>query len=295
MFGAVLVPLDGSTEAEAALPLAREIARRDCAQLVLLRVTSSEPTRQMLSQARNYLDTLVELSDGETARAVVRHGSPAQEIVALAGRLEDPLVVLATAARRGIERLVFGSVAEEVVRHAGVPVLLLRAGTQSPTELPRIARIAVPLDGSRHAEEALPTAVTVARLFDAELWLVRVAGRVDDMPMRMENDAFAPGQLRPGLTSDAAAYLAGVAGRLQRGGVRVHTRTLGGDPVEELLAYEHNSQTDLVVIATHARSGLDRALLGSVAQRLVKEGAAPVLLVRYAGAAAPSDAPGLKP
>jgi nucleotide-binding universal stress UspA family protein len=283
MFGTVLVPLDGSTSAEMALPLAREIARRGCAQLVLLRVTGSDPPREVTDQARHYLDTLVELLNGETARAFVRHGNPAQEIVALAGRLDAPLVVLTTAVRRGIERLLFGSVADQVVRHAGVPVLLLRA--DMPETLPAIARIAVPLDGSRRAEEALPTAATLARLFDATLWLVRVVGRAPDAspqaePAAMDTDVVAGSPARPQYTS-AAAYLAGVAEHLQRSGVRVHTHTLGGNPTRELLAYERRAQIDLVVMATHGRSGIDRALFGSIAERLVKDGDAPALLLRY--------------
>lgn len=138
MFKKILVPLDGSSLAEAILPQVTELAKTLDAELVVLRVAfahvfpGADPTEeevQVIRKAEEYVAGIAgKLADeGVSVKTAVRYGRPASEIL---GHIVDnklDLVAMSTHGRSGLSRLVMGSVAEEVVRNAGVPVLLVRA------------------------------------------------------------------------------------------------------------------------------------------------------------------------
>jgi nucleotide-binding universal stress UspA family protein len=153
----VVVPLDGSTVAEAILPFLLEIAGPLDMDLVLLRVieplppTVLEGARQaamedvegQTAQAEAYLAPIAEnlRSRGVRARTTVRRGEPAPEIVEGAREVGADLIAMTTHGRSGLGRLVFGSVAEAVLRHADVPVFLMRQADRQGAA--RAARAAV--------------------------------------------------------------------------------------------------------------------------------------------------------
>ena len=167
MIGSVIVPLDGSALTAEALPLARLIAERAGTPLVVLQVVPPDTPAVAQQAARAALPTP---AGSPNAQVRIRVGDPAEQIVATAAELPDPLIVMTTHGRSGLGRWVFGSVAARVVHDAGVPVLLRRAGVAPAT----IRNILVPLDGSAQAEAALPAALDLAALFNARLHLVRV-------------------------------------------------------------------------------------------------------------------------
>jgi len=149
MYRHILVPLDGSDLAEAALPHAAAVARRFGATLALLQVVTTLPTTAAIDMgatgaadaamsvealeaseqaAHEYLDQVArrqELGDIQMQTTVVR-GRPAREIVRLAQGEGVDLIVMSTHGRSGLGRLVFGSVADQVLRESGIPILLVR-------------------------------------------------------------------------------------------------------------------------------------------------------------------------
>ncbi|MFI5338846.1 MAG: universal stress protein [Candidatus Methylomirabilales bacterium] len=138
MFRKILVPLDGSALAEAILPRATELAKDLGAELLLLRVAMAhvfpgvDPTEEevrVVREAEEYVEALADklAEKGARIRTAVRYGTAAAEIIAHIAANEVDLVAMSTHGRSGLSRLVMGSVAEEVVRNAGVPVLLSRA------------------------------------------------------------------------------------------------------------------------------------------------------------------------
>jgi nucleotide-binding universal stress UspA family protein len=138
MYKRILVPLDGSETGEAILPFATKIAGPLDAELILLHViaeTNSELVLVARAQAEKYLDTLTaSLADeGIRVRPELRDGSgsAADAILAAAGALDAGLIAMATRGRTGLNRLLFGSVAEAVLREAPVPVLLVRTAVQA--------------------------------------------------------------------------------------------------------------------------------------------------------------------
>ena len=138
MFRRILVPLDGSALAEAVLPRVTELAKSLGAEVLLLRVAIAhvfpgvDPTEEevrVVRGAEEYVEAMAgKLAEkGIPVRAAVRYGKPAAEIIEHIAANEVDLVAMSTHGRSGLSRLVMGSVAEEVVRNAEVPVLLWRA------------------------------------------------------------------------------------------------------------------------------------------------------------------------
>ena len=138
MFKRILVPLDGSSLAEAILPQVQELAKTLGAELFLVRAVAAhvfpgvDPTEQevdVVQKAEAYVAEVAErLHDaGIPVHTAVRYGEAAEEILDHIGVNAVDLVAMSTHGRSGLSRLVLGSVAEQVVRHATVPVLLMRA------------------------------------------------------------------------------------------------------------------------------------------------------------------------
>ncbi len=144
-------------------------------------------------------------------------------------------------------------------------------------------RILVPLDGSELAERALPYARQLAAERCSELVLLRVVNCVD-LTSSQAFAGFLPAEVFDAAIEDehqsAAQYLARLAGELQREGLAVRWLVRTGDAAGEIVEYSKEAGIDLVVMSTHGRSGLSRWVYGSVADRVLRGGTLPVLLVR---------------
>jgi len=189
MLNNILVPLDGSSLAEAALPYAEAIARRTGASLTLVRNAQHRSllgdlayldVQQTIEQAEDYLASLADrlTARGFTVQTGVPFGGTAADWILdeIALRHAD-MVVMATHDRVGPDRWVRGSVAESVVHRSTIPVMLVRAGDSESLaarfgERPPV--LVVPLDGSELAEAALPFARGLAQILAAEVKLVGV-------------------------------------------------------------------------------------------------------------------------
>lgn len=283
MIRSVVVPLDGSELAEAALPYGRALSERFGAKLYLVRVVDIDAPAEIAAEARDYLARVARQLGGETD-ITVRYGDPAAEIIDFVLELDDPAIAMTTHGRSGIGRWLFGSVADRVVRGAGAPVLLIRSSM--PQREPGVVRsILVPVDGSALPEAAIPYASELARRFDATIHLVRVAETPEiysllSVPAGAPTSADVLNQLAQQLVEAATSYVQELGERLRGEGLRVETHVLEGIAPEQLLAFERERQPDLVVMATHGRSGFSRVVFGSVAERLLREGTVPLLLIR---------------
>lgn len=275
----VLVPLDGSDLARAALiPARRLLLGASDPTLTLLEVVeTAEPAHleRLKNQALLRLRGEIELERERTQRLhkrmhadmraprishLVEHGRAGEQILGLAGRLGVDTVAMTTHGRSGMGRLVRGSVAEEVLRATPVPLLVC---TQCATRLAGpgdpFLRLLVPLDGSILAYQALPLAATISARTGAEVVLLRVG------------DEQTGGE---GCLEHAAERLAG-------DGVRQVVRDLtGGEPAAAILEAIERHRVDLAVMTTHGRSGLDRLRLGSVAEQVLRRSPCPVLIRR---------------
>lgn len=311
----ILVPVKRSRVAEAALTPALALARRLDAKLVIVSVVEPLPGPRAAPELASTwgevdaLSTVREVSEAIRAQGVRAHGtalvgaSPAEAILAAAGEVDADLVVMATHGRTGVARLVAGSVAEGVMRHSAVPVLLVRPrfGAQDERTGTRTNRgplcelhggtdagpwhLLVALDGSRAAEASLPQAAALARALGASLGLVRVVPGSPGVP---ETEREPVGAVR-----EAERYLRRVAIQLQAAGMEPDAVQFGvrrGSVAQALLDEAASRGACMLVLATHARSGLARVVRGSVAAAVVARATLPVLLVRIANAAAQTPA-----
>ncbi|HEY1013009.1 MAG TPA: universal stress protein [Herpetosiphonaceae bacterium] len=308
----ILVPLDGSTLAETAISHAIVLARTTGGALHLLRTVVPLTSIAMLAQpmlttadlerwsaaehtaARAYL-ALVATQLSTTGLAVattVVEGDPAATILALAAATPAIReIVVASPGRRSMEQWLFGSVAEKVVHAATVPVLVVpvQAHNEAPemarARLPldrdhRYATILVPLDGSAFAEQALEPARQLAQRCDAHVVLVSVIPVLDDLSFVASGIIPVWARVNQHLQPAAAAYLATIAQRLAPHCGPVRTRSFDGPPATMITAAAAEERADLIVMATHGRSGLSRLWLGSVATRVLQHTDRPVLLIR---------------
>jgi nucleotide-binding universal stress UspA family protein len=139
------------------------------------------------------------------------------------------------------------------------------------------SRILVPLDGSRLAEAILSDVLELAAQHRSEVVLLRVA-----MAHGLPGVELTEAQVRA--VEEAERYLAGMEPGLADRGVRVSSVVRYGRASEEILDHARTSGIDLIAMSTHGRSGIGRVLLGSVAERVVREAPVPVFLRRAAGA-----------
>lgn len=290
----VMVPLDGSAFAEAALPLGALIARRSGSSLRLALVhgtfaagSDEAAAAQVALQdhERDYLRATASRVDPGGAlvpEVDLLAGTPGPALAAAVGALRVDLVVMATHGRGALSRAWLGSVADYLVRHLHVPMLLVRPG-ESPQIYAgtRLERVLVPLDTSSTSEEALGPALAVMDP-GATLTLVHVVEPVlgtaePSLPFPMPMDPKLLGELR----SLAQARLDRVAEGLRARGVTVVTRVLTGvGPAAVLLDEAGSAPYDLIAMTTHGQGGLRRLLLGSVADKVVRAAPCPVLVVR---------------
>jgi len=295
----LLVSLDGSGLAEAALPYAEAIAQALGGTLHLFAVAEREPggifvldqeIRDQLERTRrqelsDYLATLVRGSRerGVYATTEIVAGDPAGEILAAADRIAASMIVMATHGRGGLQRSFLGSVADKVMRTASHPTLLISPGehhlAQQEIQPISLRRIAVPLDGSPLAEAALGLAGTLAAATGAQVLLVRVQSLPLTSTMAYP---YIPdlGAVEAGLERDTLQYLEGIRSRLPDG-ITTEIAVLRGERAVALAECLREKAVDLVVMTTHGYGGAQRLLVGSTADRLVRL-EFPVLLIRAA-------------
>jgi nucleotide-binding universal stress UspA family protein len=216
--------------------------------------------------------------EGEAATGIAEHA------------LADPpeLIVMSTHGRSGPSRLFLGSVADRLVRELHCPFILVRPSTPpAEVELPAAARVLVPLDGSPLAESVLDE---VERLFSpglATLHLVRAVDPVAAFPMGapMPLPPMEP-ELVEVRRAAAREYLEGTAWKLRRAGWRVEYKVVTEwRPATAVLSYAEAHECDLIAIATRGRGGAQRLFLGSVADKVIRGAATPVLVVNPAAGA----------
>jgi nucleotide-binding universal stress UspA family protein len=301
--GRIMVPLDGSPLAERALPLGLELAARARAnlRLVLVHQTPPAPVDRAAARLARQVDLSVRRAERDylrqlqarlapsapkgRIRGVTLTGPVPETLAKYVAELGVDLVVMATHGRGGFQRAWLGSVADRLVRTLEIPVLLVRAGDEAPAQPPRGGLLLVPLDGSPLAEDALGPAVALARLLDADVQLVQVV-----RPAMLPTDAsyHLPSTYDEATTAifrrEAQDYLDDMAEQVHSAGARASGRAvLGWSAAETLLELSRSKPVGLIAIATHGRSGLRRAALGSVADKLVRGAPVPVLVSRPRG------------
>jgi nucleotide-binding universal stress UspA family protein len=195
------------------------------------------------------------------------------------------LIIMTTHGRGPWSRFWLGSVAEELVRQATTPILFVRPQTTAPdlTSQPVLRHILIPLGGSALAEQVLESAVAVGSVMQADYTLLRIYGPLVDTGLNLWSYAKAGGSEPSAeqLRVKAQDYLSRVEGRLKGQGVNVQTQViLDQHPASAILDAAQSLAVDLIALETHGRRGLPHLVLGSVADKVLRAAAIPLLIHR---------------
>lgn len=296
MFRKIIIPLDGTPLTQQVLPYVQQITIPEQSEIVLVcnLAESSTPSladvdrstdtssEQLYGPIHSYLnqrrDELIQL--GYRARVQVAKDGTVTEIIRIATEIGADLIAMTTHGRSQIGRWMLGSVASQVLHNALQPVLLVRAGIALPIQ-ERIRQILVPLDGSALSEQALPVAQMIASEFAVQILLTQVVssfGGVEGIRPPVTEEAAAFDTI--GLISAAETYLQRHQTKLHLGNVTCDWQVLVGEAASSIVTASEAARSDLIVMATHARMGLERYLHGSVAGRVLQRSTCPLLLVK---------------
>jgi nucleotide-binding universal stress UspA family protein len=297
----ILVPLDGSTFAEHALPTALMLARRAGAQLHLVQVHEIAASvvypdglpvyDQRWDGAQRaledeYLRSVASrcMERGVSPRTELLDGSVSSAVASYAAEVGIDLIVMTTHGRGGISRAWVGSVADALVRRGAAPVLLMRPHTDIVDWLssPGWGHVLIPLDGSPLSEGIIEPAVELGQLMSARYTLMRV---VLPLPFAVTGQLEAPAIfVRQGVaesTTHAEAYLDELANRMRARGLDVAAVVVVHSiPALAILENAVAHGCDSLALATHGRGGWSRIALGSVADKVMRGTQLPMLLYR---------------
>lgn len=288
----ILVPIDGSPFSERALTLAVPLAQQHDASLVLMLALPLPPRvedapaspvrdlsgeRDVREQLRNQLERVarrVATRDGVTTATQFREGPVLDEIDAAIADVSAAMVVMATHGRGGVSRLWLGSVTDALLRRCPVPVLVTRTArkwTLTTATEPFFPRVLVALDGSALAEAALEHAIDLLGESTGEFVLVRV----EDAPIAAVSSTW----ISEATLRVHEGYLEPLAERFRTPQRTIRTRAVvDHDPARAILDLATEEHAFAIALATHGRTGVRRAVIGSVADKVIRGSSVPVLV-----------------
>lgn len=308
MFRLIQVPLDGSSFAEHALPLAVGLAQRDRATLQVVRVyvpiadaylyrhgpSLANLDRELMDHACDSLDAIVTSiaeSTGFRATPVPLRGPVAETIVQHASTSGADLLIMTTQGRGPLTRFWFGSVADSLVRKTSIPILFVRPQEEMPdfSQQPAVRHVLIALDGSQLAEQALEPAMSLGNAGEGEYTLLRVVPAIIPAAYDSTSGRVNVGlrtswhqqlnDLKRQLEGEAQDYLEQLAERLRAKSLNVHTRVMSHEqPATAILDTASSLSTDAIALTTRGQGGLNRLLLGSVADKVLRGATMPVLI-----------------
>jgi nucleotide-binding universal stress UspA family protein len=292
MLKMILLPLDGSPLAERALPYAAALARRAGHRVVLVEAVQANPLPGVDAS-----DARVEVAGraGNTLRGAARrlaamavtaephtyYADPVHAILHAADRQAADVIVMSTHGRGGFGRMLYGSVADQVLRHASVPVLLVPSIVEHAWPSDRPLRLLIPLDGSTLAEDALQSAELLAEVLESRSTLLRVV-EPPSQPLHGDGCAYLPFDQDAEL-ADARRYLQDQVGRLRERGRQAEATVAVGPSARVIAEIARGQEADVIVMTTHGHGGLSRLILGSVATSVLRRTTVPLLLARPSG------------
>jgi nucleotide-binding universal stress UspA family protein len=290
----ILHPTDFSEPAWRAFNLAGSLAHVQGARLIVLHVADplTDPAHPLvgglpLDKQRQLLEQLRLEVHGVPVERRLASGGPAAEILKTARETGCDLIVMGTHGRTGLGRLFMGSVAEQVVRQAPCPVVTVKSAPREPAPEAEgaseaaaqppaapIRTVLHPTDFSEPCAEAFRVACALARDQSARLIVVHVAVGPPVAPVNQP--------LPPPLPEDPRAKLEELLRQSQASapGLQADYRVEQGHAATCIVGAAQETQCDLIVMGTHGRTGFGRALMGSVAEQVLRTAPCPVVTVR---------------
>jgi nucleotide-binding universal stress UspA family protein len=294
VFKRILLPLDGSELSEMALPYGEELASKLGSELVLYHVNEREPSQHM---HKLYLDRLADLvrhnlneksprSNEIKVTTIVETGEAKASICNLVDSNNVDLIVMSAVSVSGFKvGKMLGSVTDHVCQLVPIPVFLIRPQTPrlAGNNTPLLNKMMITLDGSDLSKMALPVGEELAKSLKMKITLFRMANMV-----RFYDDGIGTGEyayidyakINQAEKDRVTAKLAEVEKEVKSQGFDVNSIVISSyDAASEIIEASKKNNIDLVVMSTHGQSGLGRWVFGSVAEKVLRHGETPLLLV----------------
>lgn len=296
MFNHILVPLDGSKLAEAALTVAAGLSEKLRAKVTLLHAIEKDAPEEVHGQrhlrtkeeAREYLESVARKAfpigsaiDFHVHTAEV--DNVAESIIDHALELGYDLVVMCTHGRGKALHMILGSIAEKIISKGRLPVCVTRPTEGGASPSFSCSSVLAPLDGDPDHEYALEGATAMSRACRALLHLAMVVPGLSDL----SGERAAASRFLPGATSrmldmsvqEGAEYLEIKAKALRAEDIEVKTHVLRGDPAATIAIAARELKAGLVILGTHGKSGMEAFWAGSVAHKVSSQSTVPLLLI----------------
>lgn len=290
----ILVPRDYSECSEQALTYALDLSLRTGAAIhtvfaEVLHAETKQPPPDTRREREELLERLRALNTSQTfikdpveieiSSVVVRDIAPAPAILSYSDEHDIDMIVMGTHGRRGLRRLLLGSVTEEVVRLSTCPVYTIRC-REDQEELHIPARVLlVPVDFSSRSMEALRHAKELALLYDAEIVLLHI---IEDRlhPAFYNMGVFSVYDVQPDIEEKARLHIKEFNEKAGLPEVRVSYEVRPGHAADGIIRYAKEHNVDQIIMATHGLTGLEHFLIGSVAEKVVRGAPCPVLTIK---------------
>jgi nucleotide-binding universal stress UspA family protein len=285
MYRKLLVGYDDSPASRAALLEAAHWVKKHGGELVLLHAAffdteefgiAPEQLEKRIRLGRELCAAAVAsvaADPGVPARSIVCEGEPPEVLLDTADAVGADLVVLGTYGRRGLRRMLMGSVTAQVIAHSPIDVLVVKRPCQECRGAYR--SLLVPFDGSTFSRAALARACELAPTDGARITALYVTPRYEEMVGFLRTDGISAR-----LAEEAEKIVAAAAALGAERGTKVATALADGPPAERIVEAVKTDGFDLVVIGSHGHRGVERALLGSTAERVILNAPCPVLVVK---------------
>ncbi|SFR66080.1 Nucleotide-binding universal stress protein, UspA family [Halogeometricum rufum] len=290
MYDTILIPTDGSEHAVRAAEHGRYLARLFDATVHVVNVADVQAAagvfgaggvdEEFMSRLDAKGEEAIEavedaLADADSVETAIVRGDPREAILEYAEKHDVELLAMGTHGRTGLSRYITGSVTEHVVRTAEVPVLTVRATDRSEV-VDGYDEILVPTDGSEPASAAVEHAIAIAQKAGARVHAVNVVdvGNVTASPTYT-----LPSEVIAELEENGQTMTEGIASQARAAGLDAVTEVREGFAARTLLDYAEENDVDAIAMGTAGRTGLDRYLLGSTTERVIRHSDVPVLAV----------------
>ena len=265
MYTRILVPVDGSKFSEQLIAPAAQVARATGAELALLRVVDRDDEH---SAATHYVEAL---AAPVGAKALCMRAPAAGVAAAIrdeARRVAGTLVAMCSHGHSGAMQVLFGSVALQVLRELGEPLVVFRPHPDGPMALSKVNRVVLPLDGSALSESIIPQAAALAKWLGAKVVVVSVI----DPSVQLDPNVPSGDVQESGYVRSRAREIA------DRHGVPVGWEVLHGEPQEAIPPFVRGLGDAMLAMTTHGRTGLRGVMTGSVTAQCLRDARVPVFV-----------------
>ena len=283
----LLLATDGSQFGEGAIREAIRLAKKCSSKLTAISVIETNPEYETIAPqlleksekaAREHLESVKTQAkkEGVDITTTILEGEDSYNYISEeAAKNKISMIIMGRRGKTGLKRLVMGSTTARVIGHAPCNVLVVPRAAHV-----EFKNVLVATDGSRHAAAAASEAIGIAKKNNSKLVVLAVVPSESMQPMDivhsdMSRDIIAAKELSVAENSAKAVKAAA-----QKEGVAVEAFIMGGKPADAIVQTAKEKNVDVILLGSHGKTGVDKLLMGSVAERVIVLASCAVLVVK---------------